>query len=302
MTIMVSLVGEQPIPNLLPVRHLQPEQVILVHTDFTKKTAERLCQLIKNKVTVTLLLVDAYDINQTQSKILEAARPFSPDDILINFTGGTKMMSLAAYQVAFELNAPIFYVQSQKKEKEKTHKTLLYLYALENGSYSLQKTEDIPPLITISDYLEAYLDEHHVSGTATSGGHGQLFEEAVYDALEPAVDEIIAGVKMRNTIDIDFVVRCGNRVGIIETKATLKKPKGGIDQLNTAGGRDYLGIYTQKFFVCDQTWGENLADLKQIATDRKICIIELPSFHQNDALSEEDTHKLQSRIRSALGC
>ncbi len=296
MTIMVSLIGEQNLPNLLPILHLKPEQVILVCTAFTKKTAVRLANLIQDSTKVTQLDVDAYDIDKTKKQILNAVSSLSASEILINFTGGTKMMSLAAYQAAIELNAPIFYLQSQDK------KSLLYRYEPENGRYHTPQIEEIPSVINIKQYLKAYLDDYKVTGIVRSGGRGQLFEQAVYDALKPAVDEICAGVKMHNTVDIDFVVRCGNLVGIIETKSTPKSTKRGIDQLNTAGGRAYLGTFTQKIFVCDQTWGKHLNDLKQIADERRVQIIELPSFGQTDTLSEADKLKLQTTILSALGC
>lgn len=298
MTIIISLIGEQNIPNLLPILYLQPERVVLVYTDFTAETAVRLTHLIQKKTPakVTPLVVDAYNIDQTKNCILAATRPFLPTNILINFTGGTKMMSLAAYQAAADLNAPIFYVQSQG------NKTTLYTYVPDNGRYPLKKAEEIPPLITITDYLDAHLDDYQITGIINSSERGRRFEKAVNCALQPTVDEICAGVKMLNTVDIDFMVRCGNLVGIIEAKTGLNKPKGGIDQLNTAGGRTYLGTYTQKFLVCDQVWGDNLQDLKQIATERKIKLIELSSFGQNDTLSDDDTAILQSEIGSALGC
>ncbi len=297
MTIVISLIGEQNLPNLLPILHLKPERVILVYTDFTEQTAVRLTKLIQPHTEVGRLSVDAYNIDETRTQLEQAVNGLPISEIIINFTGGTKMMSLAAYQTAVDLNAPMIYLKSEGKQ------SLLYWYKPENGRYSLQTTEDIPSLITIQKYLEAYLDEYKIYGTVKSGGRGQLFEEAVYGALDkPVMDEICAGVKMHNTVDIDFVVRCGNQVGIIETKATLKNTKKGIDQLNTAGGRAYLGTYTKKFFVCDQIWGSNLNDLRQIADDRRIKIIELPSFGQNDALSAADTKKLQTQIKDALGC
>lgn len=296
MATIISLIGEQNIPNLLPVLYLQPEQVVVVYTELTTKTAVRLTHLIKNKTKVLPLLVDAYDIAQTKEAILNMVQSFATDDISINFTGGTKTMSLAAYQAAVDLNAPIFYLQSQGT------KTLLYFYEPENGRYPHHRAEEIPPLITISDYLNAHLEDYQITGIVNSSDRGRQFEQAVHDNLKTSVDEICAGVKRFNTIDIDFVVRCGNIVGIIETKTGLKGPKAGIDQLNTAGGREYLGTYTQKFFVCDQTWGKNLQDLKQIAEERHITIIELPSFGQSTQLSQGDILKLQTTISKKLGC
>lgn len=298
MTTIISLIGEQNLPNLLPILHFKPARVILVYSNFTSATANRLTKLIRKKLSVDVvqLVVDAYNIEQTQNCILAAVRPFLPTDILVNFTGGTKMMSLAAYQAAIELNAPIFYLQSQGKQ------TQLYTYQPDNGRYPLHTVATIPPLITIHDYLDAYLNDYQITGIANRGERGRRFEEMVYQALQTAVDEVCAGVKMLNTVDIDFIIRCGNQIGIIETKTGLNKPKGGIDQLNTAGGQTYLGTYTYKFYICDQVWGDNLQDLKQIAADRRIQIIELPSFGQHDALSIEDAEKLQNQIRIALGC
>lgn len=297
MTTIISLIGEQNIPNLLPILHRQPERVILVYTDFTAETAVRLTKLIQSKVKadVIQLVVDAYNIDQTKNDILTATRSFLPADILVNFTGGTKMMSLAAYQAAADLNAPIFYVQSQGKT------TILYTYMPEDGRYPSYTVETIPSLITIADYLNAYLNDYQITGIANSSERGRKFEELVYHVLQTAVDEVRVGVKMLNTVDIDFVVRCGNQIGIVETKTGLSKPKTGIDQINTAGGQTYLGTYVQKFYVCDQFWGDNLQDLKQIAIDRKIEIIELPSFGQSDTISENDAAKLRQVVTKALG-
>ena len=296
MTTIISLIGEQNLPNLLPILHLEPAQVILVYTDRTEQTAVRLTNLIQAQTEVTQLIVDAYDIDGTRNHLKQAVAKLPVSDLLVNFTGGTKMMSLAAYQTAVELNAPMIYLKSEGK------KSLLYRYDPENGRYLSPRVEEIPPVINIEQYLKAHLDDYDSVGLVNSRQRGYQFERAVSEALKTAVDEICPGVKRRNTIDIDFVVRCGNRVGIIETKTGLKKPKAGIDQLNTAAGRAYLGTYTQKFFVCDQIWGKNLDDLRQIAQDRRIQIIALPSFSQNDALSQEDILKLQTAIREKLGC
>ncbi len=296
MTTIISLIGEQNLPNLLPILHLKPERVILVYTDLTEKTAVRLTKLIQDQVEVTQVQVDAYNIEETKEKLATAVSTSAPSELIVNFTGGTKMMSLAAYQTAADLQAPLLYLQSQG------NKSLLYRYEPENGRYTSPTAQTLPSLITIDQYLQAHLDGYQITGINNSSHRGYQFERAVQAALQTAVDETIAGVKRRNTIDIDFVVRCGNIIGIIETKTGLKKPKAGIDQLNTAGGRAYLGTYTKKFFVCDQVWGSNLDDLKQIAADRKIEIIELPSFGHRDALSQADIDKLQAAVRKELGC
>jgi hypothetical protein len=42
MTLMVALVGGQPLPNLLPARHYRPDSILMVYTQTTKKMYENL--------------------------------------------------------------------------------------------------------------------------------------------------------------------------------------------------------------------------------------------------------------------
>ena len=58
MTTLLSLIGEQPMPILLPARHLQVERSILAYTQQVKPVAERLQRMIPNS---ELLPVDAYN-------------------------------------------------------------------------------------------------------------------------------------------------------------------------------------------------------------------------------------------------
>lgn len=48
-TVMISLVGEQPVPNLLAVLHVRPEHVVLVCTERTKGVSERLRSVLKKR-------------------------------------------------------------------------------------------------------------------------------------------------------------------------------------------------------------------------------------------------------------
>jgi len=46
-TAMVLLVGEQPAPNMLPVRQLSPNAAVLVYTDYTRIRTKNLRDLLK---------------------------------------------------------------------------------------------------------------------------------------------------------------------------------------------------------------------------------------------------------------
>ncbi|MDI6769879.1 MAG: DUF1887 family CARF protein [Anaerolineales bacterium] len=293
--ILLSLIGEQPIPNLLPIRHFKPSTTLAVHSDFTQKAAARLEKLIAGQVAFWPLQVNAYDIHAIQTALLAEIqrRKLAASDLLFNLTGGTKPMSLAAYLVAAELGAPLVYLQSEGKRSR------LFRYEFREGTPVLMADSILPGLIKIDDYLHVYVDAY-TRKEFSLDQEGGRFERAIFDILAPAVDEILPGVNLQGAVDIDLVVRCGNQVGIVEVKLGLNKLKMAIDQLNTAGGQKYLGTYTQKFLVSDQTWSER-SNLKALAEARQITVIELPGYGLERTLSVVECEKLQALILKGLG-
>lgn len=69
MTLMIALIGEQTLPNLLPIRHYQPEAVLLVYTSRTEAMSNRLQALLSKDTSVHMLETDAYDIKDVSSKL-----------------------------------------------------------------------------------------------------------------------------------------------------------------------------------------------------------------------------------------
>ncbi len=84
---MIVLVGEQPVPNLVAVRHARPERVVLVHTRQTEQIGARLTSLLAGEVEP--LLVDPYDIGQILRvlKRLVQTWGWSGSDPRFNLTG-----------------------------------------------------------------------------------------------------------------------------------------------------------------------------------------------------------------------
>jgi hypothetical protein len=72
-----------------------------------------------------------------------------------------------------------------------------------------------------------------------------------------------------------------------------KKPKQGIDQLNTAGGREYLGTYAIRVLINGRTLSP---DIKTLAQERGVKLIELPGYCDN-RLSENDKLKLKDKFQ-----
>ncbi len=173
-TALILLVGEQPLPNLLPTRHINPAMVVLVHTDRTKEIAKRLEGLLSAKKR--LCQVEPYDllkIEQTLQGFLSKQIAASEYQLLFNLTGGTKPMSLAAFQVAAQRKAPFVYFQTEGG------RSLLYCYQFtDQEKVKLEKQEELSQTLTLDDYLRAQV------GNYTPGSPRDNFEEQVSQALQ----------------------------------------------------------------------------------------------------------------------
>jgi hypothetical protein len=297
--ILLSLLGEQPIPNLLPALHLKPARNILVYTDRTEAVARRLARILPN-ACLEDLQVSPYEIEKVIARL--SSLLVTGEETWFNLTGGTKTMALAAYQVAARGGCPFVYLESEQR------RSLLYAYSFKDGVPVLTEKHEIGALIKINDYLLAHLEGYreegfHTDPTTGKLDSGGLFEQAGYNALQQTSFEVLAGVrpeKVGNQLEIDLVFRLSNQVGIAEFKLGDKKGetlKRGLDQLTNVGGREYLGTYTTKFLVAGRIASPSV---KTLAEARAITVVELPYYQTGRPLSKEDAQKLVSAIRAKL--
>ncbi|MBI1296922.1 hypothetical protein GC175_18375 [bacterium] len=87
-------------------------------------------------------------------------------------------------------------------------------------------------------------------------------------------------------------------MGIAEVKlGGGKSPKQGIDQLSTAGSREYLGTYTAKFLIVA---GQLKAEIRTLAQEKQVTVIELPNYRQGRPLPKQDADRLTQTVREKL--
>jgi len=290
--VMICLIGEQPAPNLLPIRHYRPEQVVLAYSKFTKYVRNNLENLLKLSCSVTSVEIDAYDIMAARDNLkvhLEKVR-FKEKEWLFNLTGGTKTMALASFMLAQQENASVIYFQSESGKSNLDH------YTFHNNRLTLKHHLEVAELISIDDHLKAY-------------GHGDyivcfkenVFEEVVFDTLKPKLSEIIRGVHIGGALDIDLVFRCGNQIGVAELKTRMDpesdKWKQAIDQLNTASQREFLGTYVKRFLIINGKLGHNN---RELAKAHRITVIENLPF-DSGSFSDEDCIRLVQEVKKSMG-
>ncbi len=300
MTTMVALVGEQPIPNLLPVRYLKPTALVLVYTERTKNVAQRLQQLLSELEIMPLELLDAYQVAAIRERIQQSIA--AQEDLLFNLTGGTKTMVLAAYDLARQLQSPFFYFQTEGPHG-RDQQSVLYRYTWHDDTAVLEQRFVLKdPLISLDDYLRVHFGTYNETGFSKE--RGGVLERAVYRTLKGYVDEIKVGVRpggLKNQVEIDLVIRCGNQVGFIEVKEGGEESgKDAVDQLTTAAARELSGVYVARFLVTGSTRDVRY---KAVAQALDIRVIELPDWHEDQgSLSPRAAEQLRRAIAERLPC
>lgn len=295
--IMISLVGEQPVPVLLPVLHDGPDnvEVLLVYSEFTKTQTERLHNLLEQQgfhVEKSSEALDAYDLRKARDMLDSILTDkCSQKQPIFNITSGTKVMALAAYSLAQERSLPFLYLQSEGR------RSLIYRYRFVKGKPEIEAVNEVGEVLTIDLYLRAHLGEYRENPPKEG------FEAMVHDALLNSGEnlEIKTGIRpdSQPSLEIDLVVRRGNQVGIAEVKtgsrAREKKP---IEQLVNATEQRLLGTYTKRFIIVDREYPENN---RELAKAHKIKVIELCSAASEGCLADEDKRKLIEAVTKELG-
>ncbi|MFV0511331.1 MAG: Card1-like endonuclease domain-containing protein [Shewanella algae] len=114
MNVQVYLVSAQAAANLLPALDpaLKPDKAVLIVSPKMQRQADNLKKAMQEAgVEVTLqLLEDEHNYSRTEEQLLELAGEYEGDNVTLNITGGTKLMSLAAQKAADAAEWRMFYV------------------------------------------------------------------------------------------------------------------------------------------------------------------------------------------------
>ena len=114
--ILVSIVGAQTLPNILPIKEFGNtiDKYIFISTTKVKKELEwiiRVCDLETSKINN--IEVDEDDIGQINEKLFDATSNLdTPGEFSVNLTGGTKIMALGTFQffAGSSFNSKMFYL------------------------------------------------------------------------------------------------------------------------------------------------------------------------------------------------
>ncbi len=157
-TTQLCLVSAQPTPNLTPAsdRSMVPKRVILLVSPAMRQQAKWLGGVIASRgIKVEQWQIDdPFDIEAIQHSILSLLERekalLETRAIALNATGGTKPMSIAAYEVFRSYELPIFYVHPE-------HDRVIWMVPGDRPSHNLEDRLK----------LEPFLQAHGVTVTET---------------------------------------------------------------------------------------------------------------------------------------
>lgn len=308
--VLVSLVGHQPLPLLLVIRHLQPDKIVLIGTRRTERIRTRLKELVKEQTTsangsldiLNSPNVDPWDFLSVPDWLENVVFPdkLEPnDELFCDVTGGTKAMSIGLVRAATKHNAKLLYLDSEGAENR------LWQYrvqgnTLQNETSLLHDGDSISlgALLTIQDMFDVYLGKKaNIKPGPTKDDLGAHFEAAVQTGFQPFVDEARASVCIDGQPDIDIILRRRNKFAVVECKAGNLEMKA-IQQLNNMASERYLGTYTAKILALAK---DDKPDIQKVARDfHKIHILKVTDWQDGQAWSEFSQAEFQKMAETAF--
>lgn len=148
-TLLVSLVSDQTIPNVQMIKQLNGfvNQFLFISTEAMEKSGQRNWIINANKLlpenVMEPVIVDQFSFTSMEEHLDKI--DFSDfDKIYVNLTGGTKVMTLAAFEFFKEVGAEIYYLTGRENERIK----------LSPGRRKI--VDKINVKVTLSEYLTAY--------------------------------------------------------------------------------------------------------------------------------------------------
>ena len=266
--LLLSLVGEQPIPNLLPLWHSRAyTQVQFAATPTTWGVAKGLADAIHADAQLRRLqvlepvMLAAYDVQASRRALAAALVKHQQAglEVRLNLTGGTKLMSLAGVQAAFGSGVQLLYISTEENQ-------IIYL-----GSDGAElERQPLKVKISVAQYLAAHGLEvgedasfrpaarRYASPPPTEGSE---LEEQVYRLAYQSglFDDVRRNVFIRKQTgreavinELDVVVARNGRLAVCSCKSGKAVTKETIYELASLSRRESAGIYCGKVLAASQ--------------------------------------------------
>jgi len=181
----ICLVSGQPIPNLIPLRmeEFAPDKVILIVSSDMTIPAVRMARIIRDwGIAVEEKSIEPYSLDAARSTFLDILAEIENEDVILNVTGGTKIMAFAAFEVFREMKRPIIYIDTQGKQVQ--------ILSPKAGVIPFKGAIKVKPYL--ASYGQNIIDDGRKDYSVVH--HHRPF----MDALVKNIDEYIDGIRTLN--------------------------------------------------------------------------------------------------------
>lgn len=196
---LIQLISDQAMPNLLPALALAPHRLFHLTTARSRPVAERITETCKRAglklESEERLLSPMPSLAEARRGVEYLARLATDAGLqpVLNFTGGTKLMSIGAHEGARQLGIPSLYVDTQEQRfwngetgdfsilenalgdfASAARKLRVDLVAFSNGVARTTGGKDPKPFIPLAEHLLRDRDIEKRTWEAISGHEGFL--------------------------------------------------------------------------------------------------------------------------------
>ena len=258
----ITLVGEQPIPILMPLWQLKGiTDLQFVASSKTEEVAIRLEGIVKSDDALKgiqvhdRLLVYAYNLTDTQQKVSQAIYNHQNHHrVLVNLTSGTKIMSLGCLQAVQTLDAQLVYVSTETRE-------LLFFHPASKKEWA----ERFDIAIDCYQYFNAHGFDASLNHNFRSPypsimppKEGDELENTIYQLCQESslFDHVQKNLYVRKRLpdqvgvinELDIVCIRNGSLAICSCKSG-KLSNDPLYELSSLASRELAGIYCKKFLI-----------------------------------------------------
>jgi hypothetical protein len=140
----VCLVRDSAAANITPALDpaFKPDEVILIHSPAQQDRVDALTTVLRPAgITVSSCLIDdEHNIEHIRDRVLELLLTREGASVALNASGGTRPMSIGAYEIFHELGQPVFYVNPRNDR-------VTWLHRRDEPSFDLANQIKLPAFL-----------------------------------------------------------------------------------------------------------------------------------------------------------
>lgn len=308
-TVLISLVGHQPLPNLLALRYIKPEAVMFIYSNSgdsqLTNRKEWLSQLAKSDGIAIIEPssgVNPWQLNSVTELLDYELLSFdlALTTFIFDITGGTKAMAVGLTKAAEKLGGELIYLETEKNDNR------LHRCRFNSDSHLVEiGLESLPKLVTLKDFFFIHLGlapELLAPAPSNPAKKGIQFESAVRSTFASLVDDLLYSIKPLDAEEIDIVLQKRNRFAIVECKAKEddERKAYGILQLNNLASERYLGTYTGKILATIANYSRDSSSNYKMAKEHKVHLLELPNWQPGHRWNEIEFQEFERAIHQVF--